>query len=142
MLTAGDDRVCDVCDGISENGPYTINEARGLIPAHPNCRSVFVAAGTMQDAFDPNEPRDEQGRWSAGGGAMHEGHVITPPEGETPRSVPSAFANVPWVLEKCKEQSLTLATIQSAYSSASVRRVQGWRPGVHDGGVSLRAVMA
>jgi hypothetical protein len=86
VLTAGDDRVCDVCDGISANGPYTINQARGLIPAHPNCRCVFVAAGSMEDAlldfdpesighlgqshlsdFDPDEPRDESGKWTSSG---------------------------------------------------------------------------
>jgi hypothetical protein len=53
VMTQGDDRVCDVCDGISANGPYTINTARSLIPAHPNCRCLFVAAGSnlmRQDA--------------------------------------------------------------------------------------------
>lgn len=40
--TAEDDRVCPVCEDISENGPYTINRARALIPAHPRCRCVFV----------------------------------------------------------------------------------------------------
>lgn len=50
VLTAGDDRVCDVCDGISAGGPYSINEARSLIPAHLHCRCLFVAAGAMRDA--------------------------------------------------------------------------------------------
>ena len=84
VLTAGDDRVCDICDGISENGPYSINEARGLIPAHPNCRCVFVAAGTMKDAwiedFDPSEPRDPLGMWTktAGITAYHgSGHEFS-----------------------------------------------------------------
>ena len=67
VLTAGDDRVCDVCDGISEGGPYTISKARSLIPAHPNCRCVFVAAGAVKDAFDPNEPRDREGKWTETG---------------------------------------------------------------------------
>ena len=42
VLTAGDDDVCPVCEDISLSGPYTINEARGLIPAHPRCRCAFV----------------------------------------------------------------------------------------------------
>jgi hypothetical protein len=42
--TAGDDRVCDICDGIAANSPYTINQARSLIPAHPNCRCEWVRA--------------------------------------------------------------------------------------------------
>jgi hypothetical protein len=51
VATQGDDRVCDVCDGIADNGPYTISRARSLIPAHPNCRCVFVAARSMRDAL-------------------------------------------------------------------------------------------
>jgi len=42
VLTAGDDLVCQECEDISEDGPYEISEARGLIPAHPNCRCAFV----------------------------------------------------------------------------------------------------
>jgi hypothetical protein len=44
VLTAGDDDVCDICEGISEAGPYTIDQARSLIPAHPNCRCAFIPA--------------------------------------------------------------------------------------------------
>jgi hypothetical protein len=42
VLTAGDDRVCDECDGIAAEGPYDIDKARDLIPAHINCRCAFV----------------------------------------------------------------------------------------------------
>jgi hypothetical protein len=42
VLTAEDDLVCDDCDEISLSGPYTLYEAVGLIPAHPNCRCEFV----------------------------------------------------------------------------------------------------
>lgn len=45
VLTAEDDRVCRECVDISEGGPYPIDEAEGLIPAHPNCRCVFVPLG-------------------------------------------------------------------------------------------------
>ena len=44
VLTAGDDRVCPTCEDIAEQGPYSIDEARGLIPAHPRCRCAFEAA--------------------------------------------------------------------------------------------------
>lgn len=44
VLTAGDDRVCDICDDIAADGPYSLDEAQGLIPAHPNCRCAFVPA--------------------------------------------------------------------------------------------------
>jgi hypothetical protein len=42
VLTAGDDLVCQQCQDISDDGPYPIDEARDLIPAHPNCRCAFV----------------------------------------------------------------------------------------------------
>jgi hypothetical protein len=46
VLTAGDDLVCPECEEISADGPYTIDEARSLIPAHPNCRCAFVPEGS------------------------------------------------------------------------------------------------
>jgi hypothetical protein len=46
VLTAGDDLVCDECEGIAADGPYDIDEARSLIPAHPNCRCSFVPEGS------------------------------------------------------------------------------------------------
>lgn len=46
VITAGDDRVCMVCERIAEEGPYTIEDARTLIPAHGgpdhNCRCQLV----------------------------------------------------------------------------------------------------
>jgi len=37
VLTAGDDDVCPTCEDIADEGPYTLDDAEGLIPAHPNC---------------------------------------------------------------------------------------------------------
>ena len=37
IKTAGDDRVCDDCREIEDNNPYTIEEAMGLLPVHPDC---------------------------------------------------------------------------------------------------------
>lgn len=42
VLTAEDDDVCPICEDIADSGPYTLAEARGLIPAHPHCRCQFV----------------------------------------------------------------------------------------------------
>ena len=42
ILTAEDDKVCDECEEIASEGPYNLDEARDLIPAHPNCRCAFV----------------------------------------------------------------------------------------------------
>jgi SPP1 gp7 family putative phage head morphogenesis protein len=40
--TADDDLVCDECFDMAADSPYTIDEARGLIPAHPNCRCSWI----------------------------------------------------------------------------------------------------
>jgi hypothetical protein len=71
VLTAGDDEVCQDCQDISEGGPYDIDEADLLIPAHPRCRCAFVPVGdrrfaTVRDAFNPDEPRDDHGQWTGG----------------------------------------------------------------------------
>lgn len=52
VRTAGDDDVCIVCEEIAENGPYDINTARSLIPAHPHCRCTFVPANDRRFARD------------------------------------------------------------------------------------------
>lgn len=44
VQTAGDSDVCPICEGIADDGPYNINLARSLIPAHPHCRCIFVPA--------------------------------------------------------------------------------------------------
>lgn len=54
VRTAGDDNVCPICEQISEDGPYTIDTARSLIPAHPHCRCTFVPADDARFASDNN----------------------------------------------------------------------------------------
>lgn len=39
--TMGDDKVCIICESYEGNS-YTLDEARELIPAHPNCRCSIV----------------------------------------------------------------------------------------------------
>ena len=41
--TAGDDRVCELC-GALEGTIMTVDEARGLLPRHPNCRCSWIPA--------------------------------------------------------------------------------------------------
>jgi SPP1 gp7 family putative phage head morphogenesis protein len=43
ITTAGDDRVCPLCSELS-GAQFTVQEARGLIPRHPNCRCSWRAA--------------------------------------------------------------------------------------------------
>lgn len=52
VVTADDDLVCQRCQDISDNGPYDINEALGLVPVHISCRCVF------------SPTRDEGGRFT------------------------------------------------------------------------------
>jgi hypothetical protein len=74
VLTAGDDKVCPICEELSDGGPYDIDEARSLIPAHINCRCAFVPADDARfavDVFNPKQPRDPKGteaggQWSDG----------------------------------------------------------------------------
>lgn len=40
-VTAGDRRVCPICAAL-EGNTYTLSEARGRIPVHPNCRCTWV----------------------------------------------------------------------------------------------------
>lgn len=41
FATAGDDRVCPTCEGLDGN-IYTLDEATGLIPVHPQCRCIVL----------------------------------------------------------------------------------------------------
>lgn len=54
IRTAGDDDVCPVCEAIAEDGPYLIDTARSLIPAHPRCRCAFIPFGDARFARDFN----------------------------------------------------------------------------------------
>lgn len=47
LLTAGDNLVCVECDTLAKAGPYTLNNARGMLPVHPNCRCTWVPFITM-----------------------------------------------------------------------------------------------
>lgn len=53
--TAGDDRVCPECEDL-EGKIYTIDEARGMIPIHPNCRCSWLPAG-----FDKLDSTEDEG---------------------------------------------------------------------------------
>lgn len=73
--TAGDEKVCPVCEDIAADGPYTIDAARGLIPAHPSCRCAFVPAdeGDTEDALvnwleDYNKKHEPAGAAGGKGG--------------------------------------------------------------------------
>jgi hypothetical protein len=94
LLTAGDDIVCSACQDMADEGPYTIEEARGIIPIHPNDRCCWGPAvdvptknsEVVTNDGPPDEPRDEKGRWAAGGASGKQSkslpwHEPPPPTG-------------------------------------------------------------
>lgn len=42
VSTAQDGKVCEICKALADNGPYTLEKARGMLPAHPNCRCAMI----------------------------------------------------------------------------------------------------
>jgi hypothetical protein len=77
-VTADDDLVCADCDEMAAGSPYSLDEVMDLIPLHPNCRCDLTTYDGPEelddaltvDAFDPDEERDDHGRWSGSGGGM------------------------------------------------------------------------
>lgn len=78
--TAEDDEVCDQCEEMAQGSPYTVEEVLDLIPLHPWCRCepvIWDGPVELKDMFrcdivydfDPDEERDEHGRWTSGGGS-------------------------------------------------------------------------
>jgi hypothetical protein len=59
VLTAGDDRVCEDCEDIAAEGPYDLDTAKGLIPAHPNCRCAFIPWDDKRFAPIAEQEEDE-----------------------------------------------------------------------------------
>lgn len=57
--TAGDDRVCDECADM-EGEIYSVEDAHGMIPLHPNCRCSFLPllpAELTENKFRSSPPR-------------------------------------------------------------------------------------
>jgi hypothetical protein len=44
VLTAGDEKVCQQCQDLAAEGPYTLQEAWSLLPAHVHCRCAWIPA--------------------------------------------------------------------------------------------------
>ena len=47
ILTTGLSTVCPICEDISNSGPYSIDEAEGLISAYPDCLCSYGASSTV-----------------------------------------------------------------------------------------------
>jgi hypothetical protein len=83
ILTAGDNKVCQLCEDWAEDAPYEIEEVLDVYPLHPRCRCAVYPWEDLRykgDAFfgdyDPEEPRvakgsgRESGRWTSGGAGV------------------------------------------------------------------------
>ena len=57
--TAGDDRVCPECEEM-EGKTFTVDEARGLIPLHPNCRCTWVPALPEKEKKERREKKSRR----------------------------------------------------------------------------------
>jgi hypothetical protein len=82
-LVAIDEVTCEVCqsipdmneDGVGMDEQFDSLDGPMMSPPdpHPNCRcslSFHVAANAIAKSFNPDEPRDEHGRWGTGGVAV------------------------------------------------------------------------
>lgn len=65
--TAGDDKVCELCEPL-EGIVLTIEEARGMLPRHPMCRCAWIPANVgeededqLRDAEDIEDALDKSG---------------------------------------------------------------------------------
>lgn len=57
VVTAGDEHVCSICVAIAAANPYSLEEAAGLLPVHPNCRCSFAVARPRFNYNPPARPR-------------------------------------------------------------------------------------
>lgn len=57
--TAGDDAVCPLCEPM-EGQVFSIEEARGMIPRHPNCRCTFIPAEELTKKQQQAASKDAQ----------------------------------------------------------------------------------
>jgi hypothetical protein len=60
IVTMGDERVCELCEELARNSPYTIEEARAQLPHHPNCRCSVEDFGPRRRK--PVEMREARAR--------------------------------------------------------------------------------
>lgn len=59
--TAGDDHVCELCQPL-EGVVLKIDEAKGMLPRHPNCRCAWLPANVGEDSKDQKDTKSSIGR--------------------------------------------------------------------------------
>src|SRR6185295_2104821 len=58
VVTAGDDKVCRRCQDLADEGPFTMPEVIGLLPAHINCRCAYYPWTDMRYRGDRMQTND------------------------------------------------------------------------------------
>jgi predicted ABC-type ATPase len=128
VLTAGDKYVCELCEDIADDSPFTLDEALALLPVHPNCRcAVYPWTGKTQDAYEEQKhPRGEHGRWVQG--------FISPNISNL------TFAQASAGLDTRRQRELTLASAQinSALNlqAREQRAIGAWSDGAENSLIS------
>ena len=66
IQTAGDDKVCAICQELAENGPYDLDEAEEMIPAHGNVVVHLSHTKKTSDIFLRQSARSNasSGNWN------------------------------------------------------------------------------
>lgn len=62
-----------ICIPIADGGPYTINDRTPPFHTHCDCGMLYLDDENLYKEFDPGEPRNSQGEWTAGGGGARGG---------------------------------------------------------------------
>lgn len=42
FITAQDEKVCTICEGLAKGSPYTLDKIESMIPVHPGCRCIAL----------------------------------------------------------------------------------------------------
>lgn len=104
LLAAGDnpDRLFQICGGIAKalnQGQLALAQIAGLrIPVfeldHDQLKALAAAAPLIKANFNPDEPRDEHGRWTVAGGGDSEAAPAVAAIGATASAVAEAGASI------------------------------------------------
>jgi len=121
-ITAGDDRVCAICADL-EGQVFSVKEARGLIPEHPNCRCAWIPANVGEKTGIPTTKRSTPSIPQVGPtlSPKQKAASLKPQVKKQPEMTPAQFDNslTP------KEEKMLISWVESEGSSASTGDA-GW----------------
>ncbi len=124
--TAGDLRVCPMCATL-EGIVLTVEEAHGLIPAHPNCRCAFLPANVGEDETNQKRSKEEIDRAFADSG------MDEPPEIDEKR--PKSFLNDVEPVKNVTDELREFSRVRNVFCATGVGG--GVDPTCSPGGATL-----